>query len=71
MLYYVSHQVFFNILSCIEFIHISWCTTVRNKTIIIIIIITLVDAHEPVRKFVVRVCLLFSNQPTVVREVNV
>ena len=33
------HQVFF-ILSCIECIHVSWCTTVRNKSIIMIIIIT-------------------------------
>ena len=31
MLYY-----FFYILSCIECIHVSWCTSVRNKTIIII-----------------------------------
>ena len=30
---------FFYILSCIECIHVSWCTTVRNKSIIIIIII--------------------------------
>ena len=30
---------FFFILSCIECIHVSWCTTVRNKSIIIIIII--------------------------------
>ena len=27
----------FYILSCIEYIHVSWCTTVRNKSIIIII----------------------------------
>ena len=28
---------FFFILRCIECIHVSWCTTVRNKSIIIII----------------------------------
>ena len=29
--------IFFYILSCIECIHVSWCTTVQNKSIIIII----------------------------------
>ena len=38
MLYYFLHQVFF-ILSCVECIHVPWCTTVRNKSIIIIAII--------------------------------
>ena len=32
-------KFFFYILSCIECIHISWCTTVQNKSIIIIIIL--------------------------------
>ena len=32
--------IIFYIVSCIECIHVSWCTTVRNKSIIIIIIIT-------------------------------
>ena len=36
--YYYYYLFFLYILSCIECIHVSWCTTVRNKSIIIIII---------------------------------
>ena len=37
---------FFYILSCIECIHVSWCTTVRNNSIIIIIIIIIINLNN-------------------------
>ena len=39
--------LFLYILSCIECIHVSWCTSVRNKSIIIIIIITRCKYFDP------------------------
>ena len=39
ILYYYYYYYFIYIYSCIECIHVSWCTMVRNKIIIIIIIL--------------------------------